>query len=344
MITTHAFGTTKTGIPIFKYLLQNKNGFEVHLLNYGLTIQKILFPTKNDCKQDIVLGFDDVKTYEEHTLFIGGIIGRNANRLSQSKIHLSDGTVDVSVNEGANQLHGGDQGFHKQIWDIEVIDNQIKATYVSADGEEGFPGEVKTEITIELTENDELLINMHATTDKETVVNLTRHDYFNLKDGGASDIKDHQIQLNASAYTPTNSEGLPTGDIIAVENQKAFDLRKPVVIKNALTKYAADLPIGYDHNFGVNNTSVLKNVAIAKDPDSGRKVEIWSTQPGLQFYTGRHITDIQGKNNHVYKAFHGLCLETQHFPDATKFAHFKSSIIRPEAPYEEQIIYKFFNL
>ena len=341
MITSQLFGTTKNGIPVTKFILQNKNDFEIHLLSYGLTVQKILFPTNSNTKQDIVLGFDALKTYEEHGLFIGCIVGRNANRLSKGKLVLENSEIQLSQNEGNNQLHGGQNGFDKQVWDCEIIGNKLKATYTSADGEEGFPGEVTTTVFYELTDTNELKIDLNATTNKTTVVNLTRHDYFNLKDGGASDIGSHQVQVNASAFTPVDSESLVTGDVLAVNHHKAFDLRKPITVKNNLENFKTLLPKGYDHNFSVNQTEKLATVAIATDPDSGRQVEILSTQPGVQFYTGGHISEILGKENNVYKPFHGFCLETQHFPDATKHKHFSSTLVTPEAPYSQQIVYKF---
>ncbi len=341
MITSQQFGTTQNGIEITKFILRNNNDFEVHLLSYGLAIQKILYPTNSANKQDIVLGFDNLKTYEDHPLFIGCIVGRNANRLSNGSIIIDNEEIQLSQNEGNNQLHGGYKGFDKQVWDCEIIGTKIKATYVSPDKEEGFPGKVTTTIFFELTEDNKLKIDIDAITDKTTVVNLTRHDYFNLKDGGVSDIKSHQIQINADAYTPTDSESLVTGDLLPINNHSAFDLRKPVTIQDNLNKYNKELPKGYDHNFSANRTETLKSVAIATETESGRQVEILSTQPGVQFYTGGHITDIEGKNKTLYKAFHGFCLETQHFPDATKHDHFSSTIITPKKPYSQHIVYKF---
>lgn len=341
MITSKLFGTTKSGVPVTKFTFENKNDFEIHLLSYGLTIQKILFPSHNNSKQDIVLGFDALKTYEEHSLFIGCIVGRNANRLSKGKLIIGDEELQLSQNEGNNQLHGGHNGFDKQVWNCEIIDNKLKATYVSPDGEEGFPGEVTTTVFFELTDSNEFKIDLKATTNKNTVVNLTRHDYFNLKDGGASEVGSHQIQINASAFTPVDEESLVTGDLLSVNQHKAFDLRKPVTIGSNLEKFKETLPKGYDHNFSVNQTEQLTTVATASDPKSGRQVEVLSTQPGVQFYTGGHISEILGKESNRYKAYHGFCLETQHFPDATKHNHFSSTLTTPSKPYSQKMVYKF---
>lgn len=341
MITSELFGTTKCGTEITKFILKNNNDFEIHLLSYGLTIQKILYPTTNPkSQQDVVLGFDSLQEYEEHSLFIGCIVGRNANRLSEGAIFIDNQKIQLSQNEGVNQLHGGQLGFDKKVWNCEVINNKVKATYISPDGEEGFPGKVTTTLYFELTEANELKIDLEATTNKTTVVNLTRHDYFNLKDGGATTINSHQIQINATAYTPVDNQSLVTGELLPTNQHPAFDLKTPVTINSKLSKHKDELPKGYDHNFSVNQAEKLNTVAIATEPESGRQVEILSTQPGVQFYTGGHITDIQGKENNLYKSFHGFCLETQHFPDATKHPHFSSTIVTPEKPYSQQIIYK----
>jgi len=341
MITTQLFGTTKEGQQVTKFILKNINNFEVHLLDYGLTIQKILYPTQNTAKQDIVLGFDTIEAYEENQLYLGCIIGRNANRLSNGSIVIEGKEIKLSQNEFPKQLHGGFKGFDKQIWNCSIIENKIIATYTSPNLEEGFPGEVITTITFELTDNNELKINTKATTNKTTVVNLTRHDYFNLLDAGATKAIMHQIQINGEAFTPTTSENLVTGDLLSVKNHPIFDLRKPTVIKDQLENNKKVLPMGYDHNYSVNPKEELKSVALAIEPESGRKLELFSTQPGIQFYTAAYVNNVIGKNGAIFQPSHSFCLETQHFPDATKHLHFSSTIITPETPYTQKLIYKF---
>jgi len=341
MITTQVFGTTKNGKEVTKFILKNKNNFEVHLLNYGLTIQKILYPTLDGSNQDIVLGFDHLKAYEENQLYMGCIVGRNANRLSNGSVIIDNKEIQLTQNEGAKQLHGGFKGFDKQVWDCEINDNKIKASYISPNLEEGFPGKVKTNITFELTNENELKIDTLATTNKSTIVNLTRHDYFNLLDAGITKATSHKVQINGDAYTPTNKESLVTGDILSVNNNPAFDLRKPTVIKDRLENNMDQLPMGYDHNYSVNHKEKLCSVALTIEPLSGRQLEIFSTQPGIQFYTAAYVNDIIGKNNITYNPYHSFCLETQHFPDATKHLHFSSTIITPETPYTQNLIYKF---
>jgi len=340
MITTQVFGTTKDDKEVTKFILKNENNFEVHLLNYGLTIQKILYPTQ-ESNQDIVLGFDNLKAYEENQLYIGCIVGRNANRLSDGTVIIDKKEIQLAQNEGTKQLHGGFKGFDKQVWNCEIIDNKIKASYVSPNLEEGFPGEVKTSVIFELTNDNELKIDTVATTNEATVINLTRHDYFNLHDAGITKATSHQIQINGDAYTPTNKESIVTGDILSVNNNPVFDLRKPAVIKDRLDNSKDLLPMGYDHNYSVNLQEKLCSVALAIEPYSGRQLEIFSTQPGIQFYTAAYVNNVIGKNNITYDPYHSFCLETQHFPDATKHLHFSSTIITPENPYTQNLIYKF---
>jgi len=340
MITSQLFGTTKEGSEIKKFTLKNKNNFEIHLLSYGLTIQKILYPISGNLTQDIVLGFDSLKEYEENQLYLGCIVGRNANRLSNGTIIIDDKEIQLTQNEDKKQLHGGFNGFDKKSWNCVVKHNRVIATYISPHLEEGFPGKLTTVVTFELTDDNELKINSSATTSEATVVNLTRHDYFNLKDAGLTDSRSHLIQVNGDAYNPTNKDSLVTGEITSVTNTP-YDLRNPTIIKNQMDTYKELLPMGFDNNYAVNADKNLKSVAKAIEPESGRSLEILSTQPGIQFYTAAYVNNIYGKYGAVYNPYHGFCLETQHFPDATKHLTFSSTIITPETPYSQYLIYKF---
>ena len=341
MITKEYFEETALGEKVYKFIFTNKNNYSIHLLSYGLSIQKIIYPDG----QDIVLGFEDLNSYETNDLYIGCIVGRNANRLSEGTILLDEKEVQLTQNDGDKQLHGGNTGFQKRNWDcsIQNIDNKeiLIAKYVSKHLEEGFPGELNVTVSFELTDKNTLEIGYTATTDKTTIVNLTRHDYFNLKDGGKSSINDHLVKLNASEITVNNSEGIPTGEIKKI-NHTALDFTKETEISSNLKKDAENLKMGYDHNFIIKKNS--DNLAVAgkaTDPNSGRHIEICTTQPGVQFYTSGYLNGIKGKNGIAYNAFNGFCMEGQHFPDATKHKHFKSTILRPNQTYEEQLVYKF---
>ncbi len=340
MIHSQTFGTTKKGASVKKYILTNSNGYEVHILSYGLIIQKLLYPTKGNAKQDIVLGFDGLHDYESDKSYFGCIVGRNANRLAKGTIIINNKEIQVSQNEDEKQLHGGFEGFNRKNWDCTIEGNTLIGTYVSPHLEEGFPGEITTTVIFELTDANELHIETIATTDRDTVVNLTRHEYFNLKDGGTTDTLSHQIQINADSYTPTDNSNLVTGEIIPVKNTP-FDLRQPVIIGERLKACSKELPMGFDHNFVTNFKEELTSLAITADPESGRSIEILSTQPGIQFYNAAFLDGMLGKNKTPYHAYHGLCLESQHFPDNTKHSNFSSSIITKETPYTQNLIYKF---
>ncbi len=340
MINRQTFGTTKKGSEVTKFVLTNSHGFEVHLLSYGLTIQKILYPTSSSKKQDIVLGFDTLEGYESNVYYFGSIVGRNANRLSNGSILIDGQEIKVTQNEGVKQLHGGFDGFDKKNWDCTIEDNTLICMYISPDLEEGFPGEVITTVTFELTEKNELKIETIATTDQDTVVNLTRHDYFNLKDGGLTDTKSHLIQVKGDSYTPTDEENIVTGEILPVD-QTPFNLTRLTNLGDRLEENKQTLPMGFDINYVTNPKQILKSVAKTIDPESGRALEIFSTQPGVQFYTAAYVTDVKGKNDSLYQPYHGFCLETQHLPDDTKHDNFSNSIITEEIPYTQNLIYKF---
>ncbi|WP_010522075.1 aldose epimerase family protein [Aquimarina agarivorans] len=342
MITQESFGTTKSGNDVQKFILSNKNGYTIHILSYGLCIQKIIYPDN----QDIVLGFDALEAYENDTYYIGKIIGRNANRLSYGSIILNQQEVQLSQNEGLKQLHGGHSGFDTKNWDCEVINFEDKdvliATYESDDLEEGYPGRLNVTVSFELTQKNTLEMSYTATTTKTTVVNLTRHDYFNLKDGGISDCKDHQIKINAENYTENNSDNLPTGVIKETKNTPLHFYNAASIAEN-ISKDPDNLIMGFDHNYVIkqNNPNGISLAGTAVDLKSKRRLEVFTTQPGLQFYTAAYLDNVKGKNNTVYNGFHGFCFEGQHFPDATKHAHFESTVLRPQQTYTQKLIYKF---
>ncbi|WP_010177232.1 aldose epimerase family protein [Aquimarina agarilytica] len=342
MITQEDFGTTQSGSNVQKFIFSNNNGYSIHLLSYGLSIQKIIYPDN----QDIALGFDTISEYETDPYYIGKIIGRNANRLSNGSILINQKEIQLSQNENNKQLHGGHHGFDTKNWNCEIINFEDKdvliATYTSKDLEEGYPGELKVTVSFELTNKNTLEMSYTATTSKTTVVNLTRHDYFNLKDGGISDIKDHLIKINADQYTVNNTENLPTGEIKTTKDT-ALHFNTATKINENIAKDPDNLIMGYDHNYIIkkNNNNEVSLAGTAIDPNSKRQLEVYSSQPGLQFYTAAYLNQVKGKNNIIYNGFHGFCFEGQHFPDATKHKHFDSTILRPQQTYTQKLIYKF---
>ncbi len=343
MITQESFGTTQSGADVQKFIFSNKNGYSVHLISYGLSIQKIIYPDN----QDIVLGFDNLSEYENDNYYIGKIIGRNANRLSNGSVIINKKEVQLSQNESLKQLHGGHEGFDKKNWDCKIINFEDKkvliATYTSQDLEEGYPGELKVTISFELTNKNTLEMSYTATTTKTTVVNLTRHDYFNLKDGGKTDIKEHFIKINSNKFTVNDSESLPTGEIKDTK-YTALHFNTGTSIAENIAKDPKNLVMGFDHNYIINNNknnNAIPLAGVATDLESKRQLEVYTTQPGLQFYTAAYLDKVKGKNSVIYNGFHGFCFEGQHFPDATKHEHFESTILRPHQTYTQKLIYKF---
>ncbi len=335
MITSEDFGQLPDGATVKKYVLTNSNGFEIHLLSFGLHIQKLIYPDGTD----IVLGYDSLEEYISDTYYLGGVVGRNANRLSNASVIINGEEVKLSENESPKQLHGGFQGFNKKNWDGIIENNVLRLTYTSKDGEEGYPGNLKVTNTFELTDDNRLLIGYEAESDKDTVVNLTRHDYFNLSGFAVPDIKSHEVQINANFYTKNDITSVPTGEILSTKGG-VLDFREKRNIANQLNTFAGELPMGYDHNYVINKPK--DTLAFAASASYGQKsLEIETTQPGVQLYTAAYVENLKGKAGKTYGPYAGLCLETQHFPDATKNDHFDSTILKRNTTYKHQLIYKF---
>lgn len=313
---------------------------EVSITNYGGIVTSIKVPDKNGNIENVVLGFDDLEKYKAGHPFFGAIAGRYANRIANGRFELNGEVYELSTNDGENHLHGGEEGFDKKLWDAEVNEdeNSVTLSYLSPDGEEGYPGNLEVYVTYTLTDDNELRIDYHATTDKPTVVNLTNHSYFNLSGDPSRGILDHLLTIQADRYTPVNEGLIPTGELQPVEGTP-FDFTEPEYIGARIDS----IPPGYDHNFVLNNPgSGLRKIATVEHEESGRIMEVYTDQPGVQFYTGNFLDgslmDRQGQPIEQYAA---LCLETQTFPDSPNKPDFPSPVLNPDETYETTTIYQF---
>jgi aldose 1-epimerase len=331
------------------YVLKNTNGLEAAISTYGGRIVGLIAPDKNGEMADVVTGFDSLDVYlEASEVFHGALIGRVGNRIAKGEFTLDGITYSVPVNNGPNQLHGGVDGFHNQLWTVnEVTGNSIVLSYLSRDGEMGFPGNLDVVVSYTLTDDNELLIAYKATTDKATVVNLTSHPFFNLAGEGSGTINDHILQINADSYTPVDSTLIPLGEHVPVEDTP-FDFRTPKAIGRDLDKQDTNEQLrngtGYDHNFVLNHpgNGEMFLAASVSDPYSGRMMEIYTQEPGLQFYGGNFLDGSDtGKGGVPYKFREAFALETQHFPDSPNQPAFPSIVLEPGDTYRTKTIYKF---
>lgn len=331
------------------HMLKNANGLEATISTYGGRIVGLIAPDKNGEMADVVTGFDSIETYlDANEVFHGALIGRVGNRIAKGKFTLDGVTYTLPVNNGPNQLHGGVDGFHNQLWTVnEVTGNSIVLSYISRDGEMGFPGNLDVEVSYTLTDDNELLIAYKATTDKTTVVNLTSHPFFNLGGEGSGTINDHVLQINADRYTPVDSTLIPLGENAPVEGTP-FDFRSPKAIGRDLhgqdTNEQLKHGTGYDHNFVLNHpgNGEMFLAASVSDPDNGRMMEVYTQEPGLQFYGGNFFDGSDtGKSGMPYKFREAFAIETQHFPDSPNQPAFPSIVLNPGETYTTKTIYKF---
>jgi len=326
------------------FTLKNKNGLITQITNYGGRIVSLWIPDKDGNFEDIVLGYETIEDYlHSNEIYYGALIGRYGNRISKGKFTLKDSTYTLATNNDNNHLHGGKKGFNNVVWDVrQISDSELELKYLSKDGEEGYPGNLNVTVVYKLSDNNALEINYTATTDKATPVNLTHHSFFNLHGAGKGSINDHVLQINATQYTPIKAGLIPTGLLEKVKNTP-FDFTVPTPIgehvndENQQLKYG----FGYDHNF-VLDVSGLKVAAVIIEPNSGRKMEVITDEPGLQFYGGNFLDgkDI-GKGELPYEYRTAFCLETQHFPDSPNQEHFPSTILNKGKHYTSTCIYKF---
>ncbi len=335
------FGMTPEGDSAMLYTLKNEKDITVTITNYGGIITGIHTPDKNGKTTNITLGFDNLEQYLEGHPYFGAIVGRYGNRIANAQFSLDGESYQLAVNNGNNTLHGGLKGFDKKLWSPEVIGfderSALKLTYMSPDGEEGYPGNLMVTVTYELL-MDQLFITYEAETDKATVLNLTNHTYFNL--AGEGTILDHILYINASKYTPVTDELIPTGELAYVEGTP-FDFRKPFVIGERFDEVGGD-PVGYDHNYVIDGSEGEKRLAAkVLDPKTGRFVEVLTTEPGVQFYTGNFLDGTLVSGSRTYEQHSGMCLETQHFPDAPNQPDFPTTVLRPDEKFVSQTIFKF---
>ncbi|UXX81025.1 galactose mutarotase [Reichenbachiella carrageenanivorans] len=326
------------------YTLKNQSGLTAQITNYGGRVVSLWVPDKNGNFADIVLGYDSLQGYlVSSEIYFGALIGRYGNRINKGQFTLQDSTYSLATNNGDHHLHGGDKGFNNVVWDaIQVSDVELKLHYLSKDGEEGYPGNLDVVVTYKLTDNNELEINYVATTDRATPVNLTHHSFFNLHGAGQGSINDHILQINATKYTPVTDGLIPTGTVEEVLNTP-FDFTAPMPIGARVNSNHQQLNYGYgyDHNFILDGEG-MKLAATVVDPISMRKMEVFTDEPGLQFYGGNFLSGKEvGKGDLPYEYRTAFCLETQHFPDSPNQDHFPSTILAPGETYTSTCIYKF---
>lgn len=346
------FDKLADGTAVEKYTLRNSQGMQATVITYGATLQSLLVPDKHGKAEDVVLGFDDLDGYQKGTAFFGATIGRFGNRLADGKFSLDGKSYQVPLNDKTNALHGGPKGFDKQIWKAEEVKDKgsvgVKLTYVSVDGEMGFPGTLKTEVTYSLNDKNELRIQYHATTDKPTVLNLTNHSYFNLAGAGNGDILDQVAVVHASRYTPVNEKLIPTGELAAVAGTP-MDFLKPVAFgkrireDNAQLKFAEPTQGGYDHNWVLDTKGKVSALAAeVVDPKSGRHLQLFTSEPGVQLYTGNFLDGtVKGKGGKIYPHWGAFTLETQHYPDSPNQKGFPSTRLDPGKAYTQTTVFKF---
>jgi aldose 1-epimerase len=340
------FGT-RDGRPVILYTLTNSHGVEVRAMTYGGIILSLRVPDRKGQLADIVLGHDKMEGYIPNPPYLGAIVGRYANRIANGTFTLDGKTYNLPKNDGPNTLHGGvTRTFDKVVWDAAPVKgkNGVTFTYLSKDGEEGFPGNLTTKVTYTLTDSDELVIDYEATTDKATPINVSQHSYFNLKGQGNGDILDHEIMINADKFTPVDKNLIPTGELRPVKGTP-FDFTTSTKIGSRIDDNYEQLTLGhgYDHNFVLNRKGAgLSLAARVYEPTTGRVLEVSTTQPGVQFYTGNFLDgSVTGKEGLVYKHRYGLCLETQHFPDSPNHPDFPNTILRPGEKFHQTTVFKF---
>ncbi len=343
------FGKGPDGKKVFLYTLKNKNGVEVQISNYGGTIVSIKVPDRKGHMDDVVLGYDTLSGYlEKNNPYFGATIGRYGNRIAKGTFRLDGKEYHVPINNGPNALHGGIRGFDKRVWSgkdhADGDGAHLAIHYVSKDGKEGYPGTLTADVEFTLTNENQLKIEYSASTDKDTVLNLTNHSYFNLAGQGNGDILKHKLKLYASRFTPVDATLIPTGELRKVSGTP-FDFTQATAVGEHIGQEDEQLKSGggYDHNFVLDSGGgKLTLAAEVIEPTSGRKMEVFTTEPGVQFYSGNFLDGSNhGKNGKVYQHRYGLCLETQHFPDSPNHPDFPSTVLKPGEHFHSTTVYRF---
>lgn len=347
-VKKNSFGKTSDGKAVEIYTLTNSKGAEARIMTYGGTLVSLKVPDRKGNFDDVVLGYDTLGGYLKDDFYIGYTIGRYANRIAKGKFSLNGTEYSLEKNNGENHLHGGSGGFHRLVWKAKPSADKngasLELSRLSKDGEAGYPGNLTVKVIYTLTENNELKIDYSATTDKDTVINLTHHSYFNLAGAGSGgDILNHQLQINADRFTPTDSNSIPTGELRTVKSTP-FDFTMPTAIGARIEQADEQLKFGggYDHNFVLNKTDQsLTLAAKVFEPTSGREMEVFTTEPAMQFYAGNFLADVKGKNGKIYQKHHGFCLEAQHYPDSPNQPQFPTTVLKPNRKYTQTTVYKF---
>ena len=346
-IDVQNFGKTPEGEQVRLYSLTNANGLKAQVMTYGAIVTSLEVPDRKGQMDDIVLGYDNLQDYIKETPYFGAIVGRYGNRIAKGKFTLDGVTYTLATNNNGNHLHGGVKGFDKVVWEDQPVWRPdgvgVKLSYLSRDGEEGYPGNLKATVTYILTNDDELRIEYEATTDKATPVNLTHHGYFNFT-GAERDILGHELMLNADRFTPVDAGLIPTGELRPVAGTP-MDFTRATAIGARIENDYEQLQFGggYDHNWVLNKEGKdMTLAAVVYEPTSGRVMKVYTTEPGIQFYAGNFLDGtITGKEGKVYKHRYGFCLETQHYPDSPNKPDFPSTILHPGQKYETTTIYRF---
>jgi aldose 1-epimerase len=347
-VETRSFGTTKEGTAVNLYTLTNAKSMKAAITNYGGIVVSLEVPDRNGKLGDVVLGFDTFDGYLGKHPFFGAIVGRYGNRIAKGRFALNGVEYTLATNDGANALHGGIRGFDKAVWEAkeftEVRARGVALSYVSKDGEEGYPGNLQTTVRYTLTDDNELKIDYFATTDKATVLNLTNHSYFNLAGQGEGDVLGHEVTINADRFTVVDAGLIPTGELRFVKGTP-FDFLSRTAIGARIDANDEQIKLGggYDHNFVLNGRMGISRLAAEVfDAKTGRAMEVRTTEPGLQFYTGNFLDgSIKGKGGKVYNRRYGFCMETQHFPDSPNQHAFPTTVLKPGEQYTSQTIYRF---
>jgi aldose 1-epimerase len=339
------FGRTRDGVPVDLYIMRNAGGMTIKVMTYGATLTDLVVPDSQGHMASVVLGFDSLEPYLGNVPYFGATIGRVGNRIAGGTFELDGQTYKLALNNGPNHLHGGLKGFDKVVWHAEPnagsADPSVTFSYRSPDGEEGYPGNLSVSVTYTLTKQDEIRLDYRATTDKPTPVNLTNHSYFNLAGEGSGTILDHYLMIAADQFTPVDDTLIPTGEIAAVAGTP-MDFTSPERIGARIDQVPGASPGGYDHNYVLRPHDGLVLAARLSDPGSGRAMEVLTTEPAVQFYSGNFLDGtIRGRSGVAYLKHAALCLETQHYPDSVHHPNFPSTILRPGTELVSQTVYRF---
>jgi aldose 1-epimerase len=348
LVSRAPYGRTLDGTAVECFTLRNAQGIEVGALTYGGIITSLRVPDRVGRFEDVVLGLETIQAYQTKSRYFGAIVGRYANRIAKGRFTLDGRTYQLATNNGPNHLHGGIKGFDKVMWDAEAFERDgnvgVVFTHTSPDGDQGYPGTLQVRVTYTLTALNELTVDYDATTDKSTPINLTQHSYFNLAGEGSGDILKHQLTIEADQFTPVDATMIPTGTLARVDDTP-FDFRTPTAIGARIAADDEQLRHGkgYDHNFVITRHGPgLARAVHVSDPTTGRTLDIATTEPGVQFYSGNFLDGtVVGKSGRPYAPRHGLCLETQHFPDSPNQRHFPSTIVRPGDRYQSKTVFLF---